>query len=289
MNSPLVYLNGEFLPLDQARVSVLDRGFLFGDGVYEVIPAYAGHLFRLEQHLQRLDNSLAAIRMDPPLSHDQWRELLTRLIADRPGDLGIYLQVTRGADSKRDHEIPQGLSPTLFAMATPISPPTPEQAERGIGCITLDDIRWAHCNVKATTLLANVLLKQQAIDEDCYEAILIRDGQAIEGAVSNLFIVRDGLIITPPKGPQLLPGITRDLVLELAESAGLPYAEASIGLDELLSADEIWMTSSTKEVMAVTRLNGQPFGDGRPGPVWRQITPLYQACKQRLRLGEEHC
>ncbi|QFY89561.1 D-amino acid aminotransferase [Magnetovirga frankeli] len=289
MNNPLVYLNGEFLPLDQARISVLDRGFLFGDGVYEVIPAYGGHLFRLKQHLDRLADSLAAIRMAPPLDHEQWLDLLKRLIADRPGDQGIYLQITRGADSKRDHEIPQGLTPTVFAMATPIKPPMPEQAERGIGCITLDDIRWAHCNVKAITLLANVLLKQQAIDEDAYEAILIRDGQAIEGAASNLFIVRNGLIITPPKGPQLLPGITRDLVLELAESAGLPYAEASIDLDELLFADEIWMTSSTKEVMAVTRLNGQPFQGGRPGPLWYQITRLYQACKERLRLGEEHC
>ncbi|MBF0256297.1 MAG: D-amino acid aminotransferase [Gammaproteobacteria bacterium] len=289
MNSPLVYLNGDFLPLDQARVPVLDRGFLFGDGVYEVIPAYAGHLFRLDQHLDRLRDSLAAIRMSPPLSHAQWRELLQRLIQGRSGDLGIYLQVTRGADSKRDHEIPQGLSPTLFAMATPITPPSPEQAELGISCITLDDIRWAHCNVKAVTLLANVLLKQQAIDEGSQEAILIRDGQAIEGSTSNLFIVKDGLIITPPKGPQLLPGITRDLVLELAAEAGLPYAEASIGFDELQNADEIWMTSSTKEVMAVTRLNGQPFGNGQPGPIWRQITQLYQACKERLRLGAETC
>ncbi len=266
---------------------MLDRGFLFGDGVYEVIPAYGGHLFRLEQHLDRLTDSLAAIRMQPPLDHDQWRAILQRLIAGREGDQGIYLQITRGADSKRDHEIPRGISPTLFAMATPLTPPPPERAQQGISCITLDDIRWAHCNVKAITLLGNVLLKQQALDEGSLEAILIRDGEAIEGSASNLFIVREGLIITPPKGPQLLPGITRDLVLELAADAGMPYAEAVIHLPELESADEIWMTSSTKEVMAVTRLNGKPVASGLPGPVWQQMIALYQACKARLRLGEE--
>jgi D-alanine transaminase len=287
MSTPMVYLNGEFLPMDRACIPVMDRGFLFGDGVYEVIPVYGGHLFRLEQHLARLDNSLQAIRMPPPLEHAQWRELLETLIKQDRGDQSIYLQVTRGADGKRDHEIPRGIRPTLFAMASPLPEPPVERVRNGISAITLDDIRWQYCNIKAITLLANVLLKQQALDEQAGDAILIRDGQATEGSASNLFIVKDGLIITPPKGAQLLPGITRDLVLELAAGAGMPHAEASIGLTDLESADEVWLTSSTKEVMAVTRLNGQPVGSGKPGPVWAQMTAQYQACKLRLRQGAQ--
>ena len=287
MPYPQVYLNGQYLPLEEAKIPVLDRGFLFGDGVYEVIPAYAGHLFRLEQHLERLDNSLRAIRMEPPLPHGEWRQILETLVRQGQADQSIYLQVTRGAAGNRDHEIPRDISPTLFAMASPLPEPAPERMKNGISAITLDDIRWQHCNIKAITLLANVLLKQQAIDEHAAEAILIRDGQAVEGSVSNVFIVKEGLIITPPKSNQLLPGITRDLVLELAAAAGMPYAEASIGLSDLEQADEIWLTSSTKEVMAVTRLNGAAVADGRPGPVWARVAQLYQACKERLREGAD--
>lgn len=282
-----VYLNGAFLPLEQARVPVLDRGFLFGDGVYEVIPAYGGHLFRLEQHLERLEHSLRAIRMAPPLPHHEWRRTLETLVRQGEGDQSVYLQVTRGVGATRDHEIPQGIAPTLFAMANPLPEPPPERLAKGVSAITLDDIRWHHCNVKAITLLANVLLKQQAIDAQAAEAILIRDGQVVEGAVSNVFIVQRGRIITPPKGPHLLPGITRDLVLELAAGAGLPWAEAPVSLEGLRQADEVWLTSSTKEVMAVTRLDSTPVADGRPGPLWSRMAQLYQACKQRLRQGED--
>ena len=288
MNTSTVYLNGEFLPLNEAKISVLDRGFLFGDAVYEVIPAYGGRLFRLEQHLQRLDNSLSEVRIKPPLSHDEWRGILEKLLPESNGqDQSVYLQVSRGSADKRDHVIPPGIVPTIFAMTTPISAPDPEKARKGITAITLDDIRWEHCNIKATTLLANVLLKQQAFDEGATESILIRDGQAIEGAASNLFVISNGLIITPPKSHHLLPGITRDLVLELAADAGLPYAEASIGIMDLEAADEIWMTSSTREIMAVTTLNGKTVGTGEPGPIWQHMTQLYQACKERLRLGAE--
>jgi D-alanine transaminase len=287
MKSTLVYLNGDFMPISEAKISVLDRGFLFGDGVYEVIPAYGGHLFRLEQHLQRLDNSLNAIEMEPPLGYEAWRTILERLLQQGEGDQSVYLQVTRGVADKRDHEIPKGITPTLFAMASPISQPAQEKLKSGIDVITLDDIRWQFCNIKATTLLANVLLKQRAIDEGKVEAILIRDGLALEGSVSNLFIVLNGLIITPPKSNLLLPGITRDLVMELAASAGMPYSEASITVQDLEMAEEIWMTSSTKEVMAVRSLNGNPVGNGKPGPVWQQMTQLYQACKERLRVGAE--
>ncbi|MGD2082303.1 MAG: D-amino acid aminotransferase [Chromatiales bacterium] len=286
MPSSDVYLNGEFLPLERARVSVMDRGFLFGDGVYEVIPAYGGRLFRLDHHLRRLENSLAAIRMDSPLSDGQWETALQRLVSQYPGqDLGVYLQVTRGPAEKRDHAIPDSVHPTVFAMASPIDPPAPGLAERGVAAVTLDDIRWQLCHIKATTLLANVLLRQQARDEDAIEAILVRDGEVTEGAASNLFIVSEGLVLTPPKGPHLLPGITRDLILELAAEEGLPCAEARIGIRQLETADEIWLTSSTREVLPVTRLNGAPVGAGVPGPLWRCMSELYQAYKVRLRGG----
>jgi D-alanine transaminase len=279
-----VYLNGEFLPLERARVPVMDRGFLFGDGVYEVIPAYGGRLFRLDHHLRRLDNSLAAIRMDNPLSDGRWETLLQRLVSQYPGrDLGVYLQVTRGPAETRDHSIPRNVSPTVFAMASPIDPPDPTLAECGVAAVTRDDIRWELCHIKATTLLANVLLRQQARDADAIEAILVRDGEVTEGAASNLFIVSDGLVLTPPKGPHLLPGITRDLVLELAAEAGVPCAEASIRAGQLAAADEIWLTSSTREILPVTRLDGAPVGSGVPGPLWRHMAERYQAYKARLR------
>ncbi len=279
-----VFLNGAFVPLAEARVSVMDRGFLFGDSIYEVIPAYGGRLFRLEQHLRRLEDNLAAIRMTDPLGRAAWESALTRLVSPFPGrDVGVYLQVTRGPAQKRDHAIPEAAQPTVLAMANPIDPPDPQLAERGITAITLDDIRWRLCNIKATTLLANVLLRQQAKDQQAMEAILVRDGLVTEGAASNLFLVRDGLLVTPPKGPFLLPGITRDLVLELAAENGIPHAEAPVTPSELGSADEVWLTSSTKEIMPVTRLDGETVGGGLPGPLWRHMVGLYQAYKARLR------
>lgn len=282
--SDLVYLNGEFLPAKEACVPVMDRGFLFGDGVYEVIPAYAGQPFRLHEHLQRLEASLQAIRMSPPLREEAWREVLQKLLAPR-GDVDqqIYLQITRGAYGKRLHAIPEQVTPTVMAFATELTRRDPELVKQGMSVITLDDIRWERCNIKAITLLANILAQQQARDEGSQEAILVRDGMANEGTASNLFMVKDDLIITPPKSQHLLPGITRDLLLELAMEAGLPYAEASISVEELENADEIWMTSSTKEVMPVTRLNGKPVDNGHPGPVWEKMDALYTACKARLR------
>jgi D-alanine transaminase len=285
---PNVYLNGEFLPLTDAKIPVLDRGFLFGDGVYEVIPAYAGQLFRLSQHLQRLDDSLRAIRMGNPLQTDEWCSLLETLIGQRPGeDQSIYLQVTRGAAETRDHAIPEGIAPTIFAMATPIPAVDPALASEGIKAITLDDIRWRLCNIKATTLLANVLFRQQAKEQQAMEAILIRDGLATEGAASNLFVVSDGLLITPPKSHYLLPGITRDLVLELAENAAVPFQQREIPEQELINAEEIWLTSSTKEIMPVTRLNEQPVGDGKPGTLFRKLSGIYSGYKERIKAGKE--
>jgi D-alanine transaminase len=278
LDRSLVYLNGEFLPLADARISVMDRGFLFGDGVYEVIPVYGGRPFRLAEHLSRLEDSLRGIRMAPPLGESDWSAIFQRLI-QCDHDQSIYLQVTRGVAPKRDHAIPDDIAPTVFAMCTPIAPlPTD-----GIRAVAVQDIRWQWCNIKAITLLANVLLKQQAIDQDCTEAILVSDGHAVEGAASNLFVVLDGVLVTPPKGRELLPGITRDLVLELASANGLAAVERPITVAELKSASEVWLTSSTREIMPVIELDGVAVGSGRPGPVWAQVQDLYRAYKETLR------
>jgi D-alanine transaminase len=280
MDQPLVYLNGEFLPLDQAKISVLDRGFLFGDGVYEVIPVYGGRPLRLGEHLRRLENSLAGIRMEPPLGAEQWEAIFQRLIQGGE-DQSIYLQVTRGVGPKRDHAFPKGAAPTVFVMCTPIAP----IPAAGAKAITVPDIRWQWCHIKAITLLANVLQRQQAVDEGCAEAILVRDGFAIEGAASNLFALVDGMLLTPPKGHDILPGITRDLVVELAQANGIPLEERKIALEELIRAEEVWVTSSTREVLPVVELDGRKVGAGEPGPLWAKMNALYQQRKEQLRKG----
>lgn len=282
-----VYLNGQYLPLAEARVPVLDRGFLFGDGVYEVIPAYSGHPLRLPQHLDRLENSLGAIRLDNPLSRTEWARTIGRLLAAEVGtDQTIYLQVTRGAATDRDHRFPPAeVRPTVFAMARPLKPRRPEAIAQGVAAVTRQDLRWHRCDIKAITLLANVLLRQEADDADAEEAILIRDGMATEGSSSNLFLVQEGAAVTPPKGHPILAGITRDLALDLAREAGIACVERYIAEAELATAEEIWITSSTREVMAVTRLNGAPVGLGVPGPVWRRLDDGYQDYKARLRAG----
>ncbi|WP_127478208.1 D-amino acid aminotransferase [Sulfurivermis fontis] len=286
MSEEIVYLNGSFLPLHEAHVSVMDRGFLFGDGVYEVIPVYGGRAFRLEHHLQRLDHSLQGVRIDNPLDHGQWSDVLTALIRHNGGgDQSLYLQVTRGVAPRRDHAFPAGVQPTVFAMSTPLGEPG-NAVQNGITAVTVDDIRWKHCNIKAITLLPNVLMRQQAIDAGAAEAILLRDGHATEGSASNVFIVRDGVVITPPKSNLLLPGITRDLAVELCHANNIPCREADISAADLRSADEVWVTSSTREVAAVTQLDGQPIGDGRPGPLWQRISALYSAYKQDFRAGK---
>jgi D-alanine transaminase len=276
----IVYLNGEFLPLGEAKVSVLDRGFLFGDGVYEVIPVYGGKPLRLAEHLERLGNSLAGIRLAPPLDAGQWEAIFVRLIQGQE-DQSIYLQITRGAGAKRDHAFPRGVPPTVFAMCTPIAPIPAE----GVKAITVPDIRWQWCHIKAITLLANVLQRQQAVDEGCAEAILVREGYAIEGAASNLFALVDGVLLTPPKGQEILPGITRDLVVELAQANAIPLEERKIALDELARAEEVWVTSSTREVLPIVELDGRKVGAGEPGPVWARMNALYQERKARLRQG----
>jgi D-alanine transaminase len=279
----IVYLNNQFLPAEQACIPVLDRGFIFGDGVYEVIPVYAGKLFRFEEHLQRLQNSLDAVRIPNPLSSAEWQNILNQLIEKNGGgELSLYFQVTRGS-AQRDHAMPKQPSPTLFAMCNPLKPPATELLQSGVAAISLDDIRWQRCHIKAISLLPNILLRQEALDQDAAEAILIREGQATEGAASNLFVVLNGVICTPPKGPMLLPGITRDLILELAASHGLAHQERTITPADLLCADEIWLSSSTKEILPVTRLDNHAVADGTPGPLFWRMLELYQSYKQHLR------
>lgn len=279
MTTDKIYLNGEYLPLAEAKISVMDRGFLFGDGVYEVIPAYAGKLFRLENHLERLDNSLKSIRLANPHNREQWRALLTGLL--QPGlDQSIYLQITRGAAPKRDHAFPKDVPPTVFAMASTISPHTDENT--GLKAISLEDSRWKLCDTKAITLLANVLLRQQAVEQGCAEALLFKEGHLTEGAASNVFAVIGGVLMTPPKSPAILPGITRDVILEIAETNSIPHCEKAISKDEIKSASEIWVTSSTREIIPIVELDGNVIGNGKPGPVWKTFFKLFQDYKKSL-------
>lgn len=283
MSESIAFLNGDFLPLSEAKISVLDRGFIFGDGIYEVIPAYAGRLFRLDEHLQRLQNSLAAVRIVNPYSDTEWKRILDTLLEKNPADdASIYLQVTRGV-AKRDHAFPPEARPTVFAMANPLVTPDEATFSKGVAAITLDDIRWQYCNIKAITLLPNILLRQAAVDANAAEAILVRNGDVTEGAASNIFIVSQGVIRTPPKSELLLPGITRDLIVELAHANGLAIEETTITRPELDSADEIWLTSSTKEIMPVLRLDESSVGDGKPGPITHRMFAIFQTYKQQLR------
>lgn len=287
----VVYLNGEYLPLDQAKISVLDRGFLFADGVYEVIPAYGGRLLRMQEHMQRLQNSLDAIRLKNPLSSQQWLSIVEKLLIENPNsgpgeDKSVYLQVTRGVAAKRNHGFPEEVNQTVFMMVNELAPVNKEELRKGVSAITLDDIRWKACNVKSISLLGNILLRQQAHDNDAAEAILINDGLVTEGAASNVFAVINDVLVTAPTGTQLLPGITRDLIIELAVKNNISYEERDFTEQELLMASEIWFTSSTKEILPVVELNGNPVANGKSGPIWEKMIDIYQTYKIKLRLGE---
>lgn len=274
-----VYLNGEYLPLAEAKVSVLDRGFLFGDGIYEVIPVYSGRVFRLEDHVERLNNSLKSIRLPLDYSVADWQAIFQPLLEEGK-DQSIYLQVTRGYAPKRDHGFPERVVPTVFAMCSEIKP-FPGKLT-GIKAVTLDDNRWQLCNVKAITLLGNILLRQEALDRHCEEAILVKNGYVVEGAASNVFAVIDGELITPPKSNEILPGITRDVILELAQANNIPCREDIIALEALQDASEIWVTSSTREIVPVVELDGKMVADGKPGPIWHAMDQLLQAYKKSL-------
>jgi D-alanine transaminase len=282
----VVYLNGRFLPVEEAHIPVMDRGFLFGDGVYEVIPVYDRQPFRLEEHLSRLQDSLDGIRLANPHSVAEWTALIEQIVRDAPWeDVGVYLQVTRGP-GPRDHAFPREVHPTVFLMPLELTSPPARLVECGVNAITAQDIRWSRCDLKTTSLLANVLLRQLSVDAGCAETLLLRDGQLMEGASSSVFLVKDGIILAPPKTRLILPGITYDVVLELAERETMPHQVRPLADTELRGADEVWLTSSTKEILAVTTLDGQPVGNGRPGPLYRRMLALYQGYKHAVMRGK---
>lgn len=279
----LCYLNGDWLPLAEARISPLDRGFLFGDGAYEVIPVYSRRPFRIGEHLARLQSTLDGIRLANPLATDEWAACVVRIIAAAPfEDQSVYIQVTRGTDDKRDHPFPPGVPPTVFIFTAPlVTAPEPVRAA-GVAAVTVPDERWARCDLKVVALLANVLARQYAVDRGCAESIFVRDGVMIEGTASSIFVVRDGVLLAPQKDRRMLPGITYDVILELADQHGLPYVVRDIAATELAAADEIWMASSTREVLAITTLDGRPVGAGVPGPLARQMYDWYQDFKNEV-------
>ena len=282
MATDIIYLNGEFMPLEAARISVLDRGFIFGDGVYEVIPVYSRHPFRQPEHLRRLQHSLDGIRLANPLSDAEWTRLTHDIIARNPGDdQSVYFQVTRGV-AKRAHEFPQDAKPTVFMMSSPLVTPPREQVENGIACVAATDFRWLKCDVKSVSLLGNCLLKQVAVDAGVVEVVLFRDGYLTEASSCNVCVVRNGVLLAPPKNHLILPGITYDVVLELAAANQIPLEMREVSEHEVRTAQEIWITSSTKEVLAVTTLDGRAVGEGRPGAVFRRIYALYQDFKRTV-------
>jgi D-alanine transaminase len=278
-----VYLNGKFLPLDEAKISVLDRGFIYGDGVYEVVPVYQRQPYRLRPHLIRLQHSLDGIRLANPHREAEWEAIIHNLIAMQPfDDQGVYLQVTRGA-AKRDHAFPPDAIPTVFLMSNPLPVLSREQIEGGVAVVTAADERWLRCDLKTVSLLGNVLARQFAVDRDAVETVMFRDGHLTEASASNVLIVKDGMIFAPPKDNLILPGITYDAALELAHQGGLPFAIQPITKEETLSADEMWLSSSTKEVLAVSTLDGRPFASGKPGPIYRRMYALFQESKPKPR------
>ena len=282
MQTQTVYLNGDFMPLEEARIPVLDRGFIFGDGVYEVIPVYSGHPFRLEQHLRRLQNSLDAIRIKNPMTLAQWSSLARRIIRMNPWkDQSVYLQVTRGV-ARRDHAFPSKVAPTVFMMSNPLTPPARNLITGGVACITATDNRWLRCDIKSTSLLGNVLMRQRSAERGCLETIMFRDGFLSEASASNVFVVHEKAISAPPNNHLVLPGTTNDVVMELARKARMPLKLREITEEEVRNADEIWVTSATKEVMPVTRLDGKAVGSGKPGPVFKRMYRLYQDYKRTV-------
>lgn len=282
-----VFLNGRLLPIEQATVSVLDRGFIFGDGVYELVPVYSRVPFRLEEHLARLERSLSETRIRNPYSRAQWRAHIYALIDAQPfEDQGIYFQVTRGV-AKRDHAFPANVEPTVFMMSNPLVNPQPAQVEKGASAVSAQDYRWLRCDIKSISLIGNCLLRQISAEAGGAETILFREGKLTEASASNVFIVERGVIQSPPKSNLILPGITYDVVVELARANGLPLEFKDIPEADVRAADELWVSSSSKEVLAIVELDGKRIGDGRPGPVFRRMFQLYQEFKQKvMRAGK---
>jgi D-alanine transaminase len=280
---PISYLNGVFLPLQDARISPLDRGFLYGDGAYEVMPVYGGRPFRFDPHANRLTRSLAEMQMADPHSRSEWREILSTLISrNGGGDQYVYWQVTRGTERGRNHAPLPNIPRTVFAFCAPLPITSAETLANGVACVTAQDTRWARCDIKSTALLANVLLRQLAVDAGAAETILLRDDQLTEASASAVHVVLAGTILSPPNSHQILPGTTRGVMEEVAQRAGIPYRAAAISEAQLRAADEVWISAATREVQPVTSLDGRPVGRGKPGPVWRRVHDELQRYKGEL-------
>ena len=283
MTSPIAHFNGQLMPLDRIAISPLDRGFIFGDGVYEVIPVYQGMPLRAREHFERLQRSMDEIGLANPHGVDEWLQLTRELLRHHPGDQAVYIQVTRGAPQKRDHVIPKGLQPTVFMMSNPMVTPSREAIENGVACVTSRDFRWEKCHIKSTSLLGNVLARQISADAGAAETILFRDGMLTEASSSNVFVVKDGVVAAPPRDNLILMGITYDLVMQLSGEGAVRLEVRPVREAEVRSADELWLSSSTKEVLAVTTLDGKPVGAGKPGPVFRRMHALFQEYKAKMR------
>jgi D-alanine transaminase len=280
--SPIAHFNGQLVALDKISISPLDRGFIFGDGVYEVIPVYGGVMLRGREHFERLQRSMDAIQLANPHTVDEWLAITGRLLAHHPGNQAVYIQVTRGVPPKRDHVLPKGLTPTVFMMCNPLATPSQELVDEGVACITARDFRWEKCNIKSTSLLGNVLARQISADAGATETILLRDGMLTEASASNVFVVKNGVVAAPPRDNLILLGITYDLLVRLAAEGLLKLEIRPITEAQLRSADEVWLSSSTKEVLAVTTLDGKPVGTGKPGPLFRRMHQLFQEHKAQV-------
>lgn len=282
---PIVYLNGNFIPQEEAKISIMDRGFLFGDGVYEVIPVYDSHMVGLQQHLDRLKHSLSMIHMTPPLTDEEWKTIFKNLLEKNNQTTGIqsiYLQVTRGPEDTRKHILPETYTPTILAFLIPPKTCSRADLDKGFSAITLDDTRRRDCNIKAITLLPNILLYEEARRAGAAEAILIRNGEAVEGTSSNLFIVHNEELITPPLSSYILGGVTRELIISLAKQHNIPFEEKIITEAMLYNANEIWMTGSSKEIFPIIKLNEKPVGEGKVGTLWSRMMDFYEAHKKNI-------
>jgi len=282
------YLNGEITALKDAKISVMDRGFIFGDGVYEVVPVYAGKPFRFAQHMARLDRSLAELRITNPLSHAQWHEIVLKLVngyalsehtSPEKIDQLVYIQMTRGV-ALRDHVMPPDLAPTVFVMTSTMKPPTPEQRAQGVACVTADDFRWSKAHIKSTSLLGAVFARQISADVDAVETVMFRDGFLSEAAACNVWAVKDGTLMGAPKDNLVLEGIRYGLIEGICRDAGIGFELRRISREEVFAADELLLSSATKEVLAITTLDGRPIGSGKPGPVYARLHAAYQRAKQ---------
>jgi D-alanine transaminase len=279
----IAHFNGQLLPLEKISISPLDRGFIFGDGIYEVIPVYDGVMLRGREHFERLQRSCDEIQLTNPHTAEEWLRLVEDLLKHHPGNQSVYIQVTRGVPPKRDHVLPKGIQPTVFMMVQPLASPSKESVENGVACVTSRDFRWEKCHVKSTSLLGNVLARQISAEAGAAETILLRNGHVTEASSSNVFVVKDGVVAAPPQDNLILLGITYDLLTRLARDGALKLEIRPITEAQLRDADEIWLSSSTKEVLAVTTLDGKPVGSGKPGAAFRRMHALFQEHKAKLR------